>query len=41
MNISFIGGGNMAKAIIGGLRQNGFDMSAITVIEPDEQNARH
>ena len=35
MNISFIGGGNMAKAIIGGLKNNGFNMSAITVIDPD------
>jgi pyrroline-5-carboxylate reductase len=37
MNISFIGGGNMARAIIGGLKKNGFDMHAITVIEPDAQ----
>jgi pyrroline-5-carboxylate reductase len=37
MNISFIGGGNMARAIIGGLQNNGFDMAAITVIEPDAQ----
>lgn len=37
MNISFIGGGNMARAIIGGLKNNGFDMAAITVIEPDAQ----
>ncbi|MEK9826499.1 MAG: pyrroline-5-carboxylate reductase [Methylotenera sp.] len=35
MNIYFIGGGNMARAIIGGLKQNGFSMSAITVLEPD------
>lgn len=35
MKISFIGGGNMARAIIGGLRNNGFDTSAITVIELD------
>ncbi len=37
MNISFIGGGNMARAIIGGLKKNGFDMHAITVIEQDAQ----
>lgn len=35
MNIYFIGGGNMARAIIGGLKQNGFNMSAITVLELD------
>lgn len=35
MNIYFIGGGNMAGAIIGGLKQNGFNMSAITVLELD------
>jgi pyrroline-5-carboxylate reductase len=35
MHISFIGGGNMAKAIIGGLKTNGFDMQAINVVEPD------
>lgn len=35
MKINFIGGGNMAHAIIGGLKQNGFDMSAITVLELD------
>lgn len=37
MNINFIGGGNMARAIIGGLKQNGLDMSAITVLELDAQ----
>jgi len=37
MKINFIGGGNMARAIIGGLKQNGFDMSDITVLEPDAQ----
>lgn len=35
MNISFIGGGNMARAIIGGLKNNGFNTSAITVVELD------
>lgn len=37
MKISFVGGGNMAKAIIGGLKNNGFDMAAITVLELDAQ----
>lgn len=35
MNISFIGGGNMANAIIGGLHKNGFDTHYITVVDPD------
>lgn len=37
MKINFIGGGNMARAIIGGLTQNGFDPSNITVLELDAQ----
>lgn len=37
MRIHFIGGGNMAHAIIGGLKQNGMDMSVITVLELDEK----
>ncbi len=37
MKINFIGGGNMARAIIGGLKQNGMQMSAITVLELDAQ----
>ena len=40
MNISFIGGGNMARAIIGGLKNNDFDMTAITVIDPDIQKLK-
>ncbi|OGV77040.1 MAG: pyrroline-5-carboxylate reductase [Methylotenera sp. RIFCSPLOWO2_02_FULL_45_14] len=37
MKISFIGGGNMARAIIGGLKHNNFEMSAITVLELNAQ----
>jgi pyrroline-5-carboxylate reductase len=37
MKISFIGGGNMAKAIIGGLKNNGFNTAEITVIELDPE----
>jgi pyrroline-5-carboxylate reductase len=37
MKISFIGGGNMAKAIIGGLKNNGFNTAEITVIELDAE----
>jgi pyrroline-5-carboxylate reductase len=33
MNICFIGGGNMATALIGGLRDKGFDPEEITVVE--------
>ena len=35
MKISFVGGGNMARALIGGLKTNGFAMQNINVIEPD------
>ena len=35
MKICFIGGGNMARALIQGLRENGFTMADINVIEPD------
>ena len=33
MNIAFIGGGNMAAALIGGLLRKGFDAATITVVE--------
>ncbi len=35
VQVAFIGGGNMASALIGGLRQAGHDGAAILVIEPD------
>lgn len=35
MKICFIGGGNMARALIQGLRKNSFSMADINVIEPD------
>jgi pyrroline-5-carboxylate reductase len=38
MKISFIGGGNMAVALIGGLRKQGFSAAAIQVVEPMEQS---
>ena len=37
MQISFIGGGNMARAIIGGLKNNHFIMRDILVVEPDAE----
>jgi pyrroline-5-carboxylate reductase len=40
-HIAFIGGGNMASAIIGGLLRKGHPASALQVVEPwDEQRAR-
>jgi len=37
MTIGFIGGGNMAQAIMRGLLQAGHDPAAISVCDPDEQ----
>ena len=37
MKINFIGGGNMARAIISGLKENRFNMADITVLELDAQ----
>lgn len=36
MKITFIGGGNMALALIGGLRNKGFSAAGIQVVEPVE-----
>ncbi len=38
MKITFLGGGNMANALIGGLRKQGFSAAAIQVIEPVAEN---
>jgi pyrroline-5-carboxylate reductase len=38
--VAFIGGGNMASAIIGGLRQAGWPAEAITVLEPWAEQAK-
>jgi pyrroline-5-carboxylate reductase len=35
--ICFIGGGNMARALIGGLKNNGYLMNDISVIEPEAE----
>lgn len=40
MKICYIGGGNMAKALISGLKVNGFAMSDISVIEPDAEKRK-
>jgi pyrroline-5-carboxylate reductase len=41
MKITFLGGGNMASALIGGMLQRGFAAADITVIDPDEQAHQH
>ena len=37
MHISFIGGGNMASAILCGLKNHAYKMSSICVVEPDAE----
>jgi pyrroline-5-carboxylate reductase len=37
MKITFVGGGNMAIALIGGLRKQGFSAAGIQVVEPFEE----
>ncbi len=37
MNISFIGGGNMASALIGGVIARGFDAASIQVVDPSPE----
>lgn len=37
MKITFIGGGNMAVALIGGLRKQGFSAAGMEVVEPSEE----
>jgi pyrroline-5-carboxylate reductase len=39
MNITFIGGGNMANALIGGLLDRGFAKADIRVVEPNAETA--
>jgi pyrroline-5-carboxylate reductase len=38
--ISFIGGGNMASSLVGGLLTNGYPATHIRIAEPDEQRRR-
>ncbi|QDX81823.1 pyrroline-5-carboxylate reductase [Denitratisoma sp. DHT3] len=37
MKITFLGGGNMANALIGGLRQQGYSAAGIQVVEPQAE----
>lgn len=37
MKITFVGGGNMSTALIGGLRKQGFSAAGIQVVEPNEE----
>ncbi|MDX9994370.1 MAG: pyrroline-5-carboxylate reductase [Rhodocyclaceae bacterium] len=38
MKITFIGGGNMANALIGGLKKQGFSAAGIQVVDPGEES---
>ena len=38
MKITFLGGGNMANAMIGGLRKQGYSAAGIQVVEPREES---
>jgi pyrroline-5-carboxylate reductase len=39
MKITFLGGGNMANALIGGMLKQGFAAADITVIDPGPKRA--
>lgn len=41
MKITFIGGGNMATALIGGMLKRGFDHTQLHVVEPDVTRREH
>lgn len=41
MKITFIGGGNMATALIGGMVKRGFQASQMHVVEPDQARRNH
>lgn len=41
MDITFIGGGNMAAALIGGMLEKGFDVASIRVVDPTEAAREH
>jgi pyrroline-5-carboxylate reductase len=41
MKITFIGGGNMAVALIGGMKKQGFSAAAMQVVEPQPVARQH